>query len=501
MIESAKKIKLVPVHYQEKLAHLKSRKYRLLALLMLDCGLRVSEACQLQFKCWDFYRKTLTVRTLKRRDEVYREIPLTDRVLDAAAEWFERVPNRNPDAYCFPSGKGAKKPYADRKQVWRRLKAHTDGVVNPHALRHTFATRIVNEGNELRVAQKLLGHKSITTTEIYTHVQLSEKRRAIASLERRSLPVRIWRKFFPKERPKIHILPVNRGLTKFHIGRKEELARLAYNGERKINTIILGPQGVGKSHLLENYSAGNIIRISELTALKKLFTGIILELCEREPQRAKLMFDTPNPPNEIVERKTVKALIEDMIALTHKGEYTIIIDDLTRITPTGINALEKLKNHFHILAAARRIDYNKRSFLTNFERIDLKPLPRPEATELIVKLSQPFIESIEDLEAYKNHIWENTQGNPLFIYEMVERYSKEQQVSNEVLQEVRHTAAAEEINFLPFLIGLLACMSVLRYWGRITGTDSGPWYFLAAIGVIFLFFGREMIRATRRKYV
>lgn len=499
------KIRLVPTHYQEKLASLKNRKYRFMSLLMLDCGLRVSEVCQLQIKNFDFYRKEVTVRSLKKRStKTFRTIPLTDKVLEAAADYWERIKFKNdPDTYIFPSGRGSKNEYANRKQVWRVLKRYTDGVVSPHDLRHTFASRIVNEGNEIRVAQKLLGHASQATTEIYLHVEQDELRLAIASLQKKSLPEKIWNYMFPPDRRKIYALPMDKGLTKFHIGRKEEMAKLVYFGKKKINCIILSNQGLGKSHLLDNYhdDAGKIIRISILTALKKLFAGMVIEICERNPERAEMVYNSQKPANEIVERKTVKALMDDLIALTSKHEYTIIIDDLTRITPTGINALEKLKNHFHIFGAARRIDYKKKSFLTNFERIDLKPLSRAETMELVMKLSQKFMEEIEDLEAYKNHIWENTQGNPLYIYEMVERYSKEQFVSLEITKEIRHTAAKNEINFLPFFIGLIACMSVLRYWGRITGTDNGPWYFLAAIGVIFLFFGREMIQRTKRKYV
>ncbi|MEZ4961955.1 MAG: tyrosine-type recombinase/integrase [Saprospiraceae bacterium] len=502
MNSAHRKIRLAPVHYQDKLAAHRNRKLRLQALLMLDCGLRVSEVVRLQVKHFDFYRKEVTVESLKKRTRPeFRTIPMTDRVFAALADYWEKIKQKkNPDAYLFPAGHGGKQPHMNRKQVWKRVKKHTDKVVSPHDLRHTFATRIVNEGNGIRIAQSLLGHASQATTEVYLHVEEAEKRKAIASLQRHSLPAKLYKRLFPPQQPNLHVLPMDKGLTQFHIGRKEELAKLAINGQHKINTLVLGPQGIGKSHLLDNYTEGRIIRVGDFGSVKKVLAGMLLEIVDRNPER-RHMLETAHDKTEIIKRKAIKFLIEDLVALTTRGEYTIIVDDVTRITPTAVSALEKLKNHYHLICAARNVEVKKGTFLTNFERIELRPLPRTEAVELCVRLSRPFLDKIEDLEAYKNHIWENTQGNPLFICEMVERYGKEQRVSLEVVSEVRHTAALQEINFLPFFIGLLACMSVLRYWGRISGTDAGPFYFLAGIGVIFLFFGRQMIRATKRKYV
>ena len=61
---------------------------------------------------------------------------------------------------------------------------------------------------------------------------------------------------------------------------------------------------------------------------------------------------------EIIERKAIKFLIEDLVALTTRGEYTIIVDDVTRITPTAVSALEKLKNHYHLICAARNFYFS-----------------------------------------------------------------------------------------------------------------------------------------------
>ena len=468
MIEGAKKIRLVPAHFQEVLAKHPNRKTRLQALLMLDGGLRVSEVVRLQVKHFDFYKKQINVESLKKRKNgVYRGIPMTDRMFAALAEYMERMPNRkNPETYLFPAGKGAHKPHMDRKQVWKKVRKWTDGVCSPHDLRHTFATRIVSEGKQdIRVAQKLLGHSSIATTEIYLHVPQDQLRQAIRSIERKSWGKRVFDRYFPQK--PIHILPMDKGLTRYHIGRKDELAKLHFLSERRINTVILGPQGIGKSHLLDNYTGNdNIIRIDEMTAITKMLGGWICAIAERNPERAEMLYREEAEGKtvaDIVDKKAIKFLVEDLIALTNRNEWTLVIDDVSRITPRGVATLERLKNHFHILCAARNIEVKKGTFLSNFERIDLKPLSRTEATELALRLSRDFLDKIEDVEAYKNHIWENTQGVPLFVYEMVERYSKEMHVSLEVVKEVRHTAAVPEINAAPFVVIALGSLTALRY--------------------------------------
>ena len=79
-------------------------KYKLLILLMMDAGLRVSEAVQLQIKHIDLQRKELSIRSLKKRKkESYRTIPMTSRILNALADYWPKLKDRTPEAYLFPS--------------------------------------------------------------------------------------------------------------------------------------------------------------------------------------------------------------------------------------------------------------------------------------------------------------------------------------------------------------------------------------------------------------
>ena len=477
--------------------------YKLIVLLMLDGGLRVSETVQLQVKHINTLSRAVTVRTLKKRRYATREVPMTDRLLDALTDYWKKLKDKSPDAYLFPGTKTSSCLFKNRKSVWRRIKKYSDGIVNPHMLRHTFASRVVNENEGfqgLLAAKEVLGHTDVRTTQVYAHVPKAQILHAVQRIEKKA----VWKKWldrlFPPQR--IQIVPMERGLTKFHIGRKAELARLADLARKKVNTIIIGPQGVGKTHLLDNYQQSQVIRLDDFRSTKAVLAGILIQLVETDFDRAELMLQIQEDRmGKIIAKKSTKFIIQDMIHLTKPQEFTLIIDDLSHVTPTAVSALEKLKNHFHIIAAARAIPLAKASFLTNFERIDLKPLSRPETMLLTGKLARPFHDRIGDWESFKNHIWECTGGNPLFVHEMIERYQKEPDLNEAVVKDIRHATAKKEINFLPFLISIFACMSILRYWGRITGTDSGPWYFLASIGVVFLFFGRSIVKATKRRYI
>ncbi|MEK6835366.1 MAG: site-specific tyrosine recombinase/integron integrase [Nanoarchaeota archaeon] len=151
-----------------------NNKHKILISLMLSSGLRVSEAVSLKSSDLNFDEKTLYVRSGKGKKD--RISIISSSLLDNIKQYLSERKDQNP--YLFPirdthvTIKLAQKVI---KQAAR--KANLNKRVYCHALRSTFATNLMNSGVNLRFIQTLLGHSSISTTEMYTKVTTDELRK------------------------------------------------------------------------------------------------------------------------------------------------------------------------------------------------------------------------------------------------------------------------------------------------------------------------------------
>lgn len=143
-------------------------KHRTIFMTLYSAGLRVNEGLHLRAPDIDSHRMTIRVDQGKGRKDRY--VMLSEKLLDTLRRyWWE---NR-PGTWLFP-GQDAAKPL-DRSSVSRafaaaRGRAGIRKKASPHSLRHSFATHLLERGVNIRVIQRLLGHRSVRTTEIYTHV-------------------------------------------------------------------------------------------------------------------------------------------------------------------------------------------------------------------------------------------------------------------------------------------------------------------------------------------
>lgn len=146
------------------------------ALIMLDAGLRVGECVQLR---WGdlFYNcqpvTSIIVRVDIAKNRVERQIPVCQRLSQALKDfclYVNLAVLQKENSYVFQAT-GASE-YMSTRQIERIIKeASLNSIgrpIHPHVLRHTFATKLIKVTN-IRVVQQLLGHKSIQTTQIYTH--------------------------------------------------------------------------------------------------------------------------------------------------------------------------------------------------------------------------------------------------------------------------------------------------------------------------------------------
>jgi len=141
--------------------------------VLYGAGLRVSELCGLTTNSIDFRKGLVRVLGKGRKERI---VPLHDTALEAVKNWMthgrsEMMGEQSPVDRLFFNRRG--NALGDR-DVRRILDARSaQGHVHPHALRHTYATHLLEGGADLRIVQELLGHESLTTTQIYTHVSKS----------------------------------------------------------------------------------------------------------------------------------------------------------------------------------------------------------------------------------------------------------------------------------------------------------------------------------------
>lgn len=144
--------------------------------LLYAAGLRVSEAAGLTLDRVMLDRKQ--VRVVGKGDKT-RDVPIHPRCVAALEAWLALRPTmvRAPDGkrvFLGPRGRPLSDRGIRRLVDAAALKAGTGRPVHPHELRHSFATHLLDHGTDLRHIQELLGHASVGTTQIYTHVSTEQ---------------------------------------------------------------------------------------------------------------------------------------------------------------------------------------------------------------------------------------------------------------------------------------------------------------------------------------
>ena len=164
-------------------ANLIQRQQRLLFLFLYGAGLRISEACQLKLRDVNESDRKILVRGkgAKERIVVCPEFVWSEwsHYKKYIVDHFPSIPKH----YEFVFFRFQKEIFEDAPinerlgYSWIRKIGVTTGLtqsLNPHALRHSFATHLLNSGANLRVIQSLLGHSTLAATEKYTHLNLSQ---------------------------------------------------------------------------------------------------------------------------------------------------------------------------------------------------------------------------------------------------------------------------------------------------------------------------------------
>jgi site-specific recombinase XerD len=156
---------------------------RALFELAYACGLRAEELVDLDLESIDFDAETVRVEG---KGGKTRFVPAGEPALRSVTRYLERarpaLAASDEERALLLSKSGRRLSTSDvrrRLKVWARH-ATQQGAVHPHALRHSFATHLLEGGADLRAIQELLGHSSISTTQVYTRVESARLRAAYA---------------------------------------------------------------------------------------------------------------------------------------------------------------------------------------------------------------------------------------------------------------------------------------------------------------------------------
>src|SRR4051812_15197806 len=164
-------------------ADLLSARDKAMLEVLYSSGIRVSELVELEMQDLDLQEGVLRVEGKGRKD---RLTPIGSQAIKAMQRYFDL---RALDSRCQQSTHGGRcflnkhgEPLSTRS-VRRKLDkylvhAGLDPGISPHTLRHSFATHLLNNGADLRSVQELLGHQSLSTTQIYTHLTTSRMKEA-----------------------------------------------------------------------------------------------------------------------------------------------------------------------------------------------------------------------------------------------------------------------------------------------------------------------------------
>ena len=166
-VRSRLPIVLDPAEVKEFLLALDVPLHQTLLITAYGTGMRISEVCSLRIDDLDGRRGVIRVRGKGGRD---RYVPLREKLLGVLRRYYARERPRRPWLFAGHGDRHVSPDQVRRAMTKALRKTSIRKKVTPHVLRHSFATHILEAGEDLRVIQALLGHASIRTTVRYTRV-------------------------------------------------------------------------------------------------------------------------------------------------------------------------------------------------------------------------------------------------------------------------------------------------------------------------------------------
>jgi len=146
----------------QKINQIQNIKHKTILSLAYSTGMRVSEIINLKIE--DVDSKRMLIKIINGKGKKDRFVPLSKNILNSLREYYKQY---KPKIYLFNGQNCQQYSISSCQKIY---KTYIDKVSSFHCLRHSAATKILENGTDIHIIQKLLGHKNVKTTEIYTHV-------------------------------------------------------------------------------------------------------------------------------------------------------------------------------------------------------------------------------------------------------------------------------------------------------------------------------------------
>lgn len=147
---------------KNQLSKIENLKHKAILTLTYSVGLRVSEIVNLKIEDIDSKRMLIHIKNAKGRKD--RIVPLSPTVLNLLREYYTEY---KPKEYLFNGQNSNQYSIGSCQKIYKKYIEESGHI---HTLRHSCATNLLENGTDLRLIQKILGHSNVKTTEIYTHV-------------------------------------------------------------------------------------------------------------------------------------------------------------------------------------------------------------------------------------------------------------------------------------------------------------------------------------------
>ena len=254
------------------------------------------------------------------------------------------------------------------------------------------------------------------------------------------------------------------------------------------HSLLVGPIGCGKSHLLRAV-ARELPRAVSLESLRPL-RGSLLALGQalhghqvlRLPGAGAAALDWPACAKALG-RLTVPELTDVLVASLHDRGLVLCLDQLESLTPSKLPTLERLLAEAVVVGATRQRRRGLEKLWWAFDRIDVPPLTRDEARELLWTLAARH--RIADPALFESRVLAQANGNPYAVVELVRQVAGLPAVSPQAIRDLTHGAGIRYLDLTPALLLVGAGLVTARFVAL--GLDDRDLYILAgSLGALFV---------------